>query len=52
MCKTVFASYADNNNTPYPLGRKIGNINIENNTSEKMLGINVDYKLNFNKHLD
>ena len=31
---------------------KIGNINIENSTYEKLLGVNVDNKLNFNDHLD
>ena len=30
----------------------IGNINIENSTSEKLLGVKVDNKLNFNEHLD
>ena len=31
---------------------KIGNINIENSACEKLLGVKVDNKLNFNKHLD
>ena len=31
---------------------KIENINIENSTCEKLLGVKVDYKLNFNEHLD
>ena len=31
---------------------KIGNINIENSTSEKLLKVNVNNKLNFNEHLD
>ena len=31
---------------------KIGNINIENSTCEKLLGVNVDNKLHFNEHLD
>ena len=31
---------------------KIGNINIENSTCEKLLGVKVDNKLNFNEHLD
>ena len=31
---------------------KIGNINIENSTCEKLLGVKVDKKLNFNEHLD
>ena len=31
---------------------KIGNINIENSTYEKLLGVNVDNKLKFNDHLD
>ena len=31
---------------------KIGNINIENSTCEKLLGVNVENKLNFNEHLD
>ena len=30
---------------------KVGNINIENSTCEK-LGVKVDKKLNFNEHLD
>ena len=34
------------------MNRKIGNINIENSTCEKLLGVNVDNKLNFNEHLD
>ena len=31
---------------------KIGNINIENSTYEKLVGVKVDKKLNFNEHLD
>ena len=31
---------------------KIGDINIENSTCQKLLGIKVDNKLNFNEHLD
>ena len=31
---------------------KIGNINIENSTCKKLLGVKVDNKLNFNEHLD
>ena len=31
---------------------KIGDINIENKTCEKLLGIKVDNKLSFNEHLD
>ena len=31
---------------------KIGDINIENSTCEKLLVIKVDNKLNFNEHLD
>ena len=31
---------------------KIGNIKIENSTCEKLLGVKVDNKLNFNEHLD
>ena len=31
---------------------KIANINIENSTCEKLLGVKVDYKLNFSEHLD
>ena len=31
---------------------KIGNINIENSACEKLLGVKVDNKLNFNEHLD
>ena len=31
---------------------KTGNINIENSTCEKLLGVKVDNKLNFNEHLD
>ena len=31
---------------------KIGNVNIENSTREKILGVKVDNKLNFNEHLD
>ena len=31
---------------------KTGNINIENSTCEKLLGVKVDKKLNFDKHLD
>ena len=31
---------------------KIGNINIENNTCEKLVGVKVDNKLNFNENLD
>ena len=31
---------------------KIGNINIENSTCEKLLGVKIDKKLNFNEHLD
>ena len=31
---------------------KIGNINIENTTCEKLLDVKVDNKLNFNEHLD
>ena len=34
------------------VNRKIRNINIENSTCEKLLGIKVDNKLNFNEHLD
>ena len=29
---------------------KIGNINIENSAYEKLLGVKVDDKLNFNEH--
>ena len=31
---------------------KTGNINIENSTCEKLLGVKADNKLNFNEHLD
>ena len=31
---------------------KIGNINIENNTCEKLLGVKVDNKLNLSEYLD
>ena len=31
---------------------KIGDINIENSTCEKLLGIKTDTKLTFNEHLD
>ena len=31
---------------------KIGNMNIENSTCKKLLGVKVDKKLNFNEHLD
>ena len=31
---------------------KIGNINTENSACEKLLGVKVDNKLNFNEHLD
>ena len=31
---------------------KIGNINIEKSTCEKLLGVRVDNKFNFNEHLD
>ena len=31
---------------------KIGNINIKNSTCEKLLGVKVDNRLNFNGHLD
>lgn len=33
------------------MNQKIGNINNENSTCEKMPGIKVNYKLNFSKHL-
>ena len=32
------------------MNRKIGNINIENSAYEKLLGVKVDNKLNFNEH--
>ena len=31
---------------------KMGNINIENSTCEKLLVVKIDKKLNFNEHLD
>ena len=31
---------------------KIENINIENSTCKKLVGVKVDKKLNFNEHLD
>ena len=31
---------------------KVGNINIENSACEKLLGVKLDNKPNFNKHLD
>ena len=31
---------------------KIGNINIENSTCKKLVGVKVDKKLSFNEHLD
>ena len=34
------------------LNPKIGNINIENSTCEKLLVVKVDNKVNFNEHLD